>query len=334
MGKDEIKAALLTTTLGECLNELELNTLIVHSRIVRFSPGEFIVKQGKVLSGMYVIIQGTALATAKILGEAGTYIATLGKGNLAGEVSLIERSPSAISIIASTEVNCLLISDNYFSILDLIFPETKYKITWAIANEVGLRITNVYQRILNFLSQNEMVSRSIFTEIVKTLTKTAPLQLDQADVKIDGLEEASIFSHFNEENYNLLLKYVTFYKAPKNCVLIAENNHEQACYIVLRGAVQSSIVKNNKVAKLSVLGPMHLIANLSIINDKFNSTANYTTCERSVLLKISQKNILKIKETHRGLWFILFDLICKSYVGLEHAVDKLDIRLNSEFYNR
>lgn len=332
MGQDELKNALLTTNLGRSLSELELQTLIAHSKIVNFEPGDVIVRQGKILSGMYVIINGIALVTAKVLGEGGTYIATLKHGNLAGEVSLIEKNPSAITIIASTKVNCLLISNNYFSILELIFPETKFKLSWAIANEVGMRIKNVYERIITFISQNEMIVRSVFQEVIKSFTKPTSVRLSENEIAT--LRQESLFKDFNDEIFELLLQHSEVYRAPKNCTLINEEDHDETCYIVLRGAVQSSIIKNNKIAKLSVIGPTRLIANLAIASNTFTSIANYSTCERSLLLKISAANLKKIQDAHQNLWFLLFDLICKSYVGLEHALDKLDIRLHSEFYNR
>ncbi len=120
--------------------------------------------------------------------------------------------------------------------------------------------------------------------------------------------------------------------AAKQCTLLQENEKNLSCYIVLRGAVQSSIIQDNKFAKLSVLGATNLFCNK--IDDIPISIINYTTCERAVLLKISDANLTMLQNNNKELWYKMSEQICKSFAALESAAEKLDIRLNSELYNR
>jgi CRP-like cAMP-binding protein len=69
-----------------------------------FAPGQFIVRQGQVGTGLYVILSGTV----KVL-RGSDELTRLGKGEFFGELSVIDQKPRNASIEAaeSTEVLAL-----------------------------------------------------------------------------------------------------------------------------------------------------------------------------------------------------------------------------------
>lgn len=330
----EIRSALLTTQLGQNLDASELDLLIAHSKYLVFSPGEVILQQGKQSEGMYIIINGTALVTAKILGEGGTYITTLQHGNLIGEISLIENGPAATSVLASSQVKCLLITNTYFEILSVMYPQTKYKITRVIAKEVCNRLKVLHRKITSFISHADMTARSMFSEVIKSLTRPTALSFEEAGINKAHIQKSDLFKSFSQEEFDELLAHASIIKVPKQCTLIQEGEKNSPCFLTLRGAVQSSIVENNKTAKLSVLGPYNFLCSISSVDETEASIVNYTSCERALLLKIMETDIIFIRENSIKLWNKLFDIICKSLVEIEKSAEKLDIRLNSELYNR
>src|SRR5690348_6788264 len=101
MMTSDIRAILFTTRLSHYLKEQEIELLLKYSEIITFEKGETILKQGKDISGFYIILQGTALVTAKILGEGITKLASLGHGSFIGELSIQDKKPSSTSIIAT-----------------------------------------------------------------------------------------------------------------------------------------------------------------------------------------------------------------------------------------
>lgn len=316
------------------LDEKELELLISHNKFMNFSPGEIILQQGKRNVGMYIILKGTALVTGKILGEGGTYISTLGPGNLLGEISLIEKRECPASAIASSPVECLLISNEYFAVLSLLFPETKYKILTAITKEVTGRLKDMHKKITSYISHSDMTAGSMFGEVIKSLTKPTTITSSEADYDLKELRQAQLFEEFTNEEFDELMQHTSLIKAPKQCTLVQEGEKKSSCYILLRGAVQSSIVQDNKTAKLSVLGPLSFLSSISSIDETSAAIINFTTCEHAILLKISEAALTYFRKNNSNLWYKLFDLICQSLVSLERAADKLDIRLNSELYNR
>lgn len=334
MQNSDIKDALVKTKLYESLESPELDILIAHSKIITFSPGDIILQQGKINENLYIILEGNAVVSAKRLGKGVINIMALQEGNLLGEISSTEKGPSHTSVIATSKVQCLLITKTYIDTLSLFFPESKYKIARMIAKEICNRLVNVHQKITHFMTDADMVTRSRFGAVIKSLTKPEPISFADAEIDTQQLKKSPFFSVFTSEEYEILLKHSKLIKTAKQCNLIHEGEKNPSCYIILFGAVQSSIVHDNKIAKITVQGPMTIIGNISVVDKNLASLINYATCERAILLTMTESDISLLQKNNIQLWYKVFDLICESFAILERSTEKLDIRLNSELYNR
>lgn len=331
----ELKRTLQSTKLCRELDEQELDLLLAHSKIMSFANGQYILRQGQSSDGVYLILDGTVTVTAKVLGESIATITTLTAGDFIGEISMIEREPCATSAMASDKLECLFINNLYFDMLTVFNPQTKYKIFRTISFEICERLKKLHAKITSIMSESNMATtRSLFSDLIQSLTKPSAITYEEAGIDVNKLKESPLFSLFTNDELNELLKHATPVKAAKQCTLIHEHEGKLPCYIILHGAVQSSIVHENKVAKLYVLGPVTLFTSITSIEDEAVSIMNYTTCERAVLLEISGEALEFLHKYHIQLWYKLFDLICASLAALERSADKLEIRLNSELYNR
>jgi CRP/FNR family cyclic AMP-dependent transcriptional regulator len=330
---EEIKKILLTSQPCKYLSSQELDTLLSYCTLITFAAGAIVFKQGQKSDGMYIIIHGQAVVTIKTLGEEVLNLATLNQGNFVGEMSLMEIGPTAATVFASSELQCLFIPTTYFEMLSPSYPEIKYKITKAITEEVCHRINQLCLAISSTISASNMETGSLFNDIIKSFTKPVPTSFDAAQINVDTLHKSDIFRHFTPEEFNETLQYAELIKAPENCTLISQDTTASSCYIILRGAVQLSIKAKHKIAKLSVLGPADVFCNMTLINQR-PSPVSYTTCERANLLKISEKNLEIIKEKNIHLWKKIFNLLCGAIVNVEKSANKLQIRLDSELYNQ
>jgi CRP-like cAMP-binding protein len=312
--------------LSEYLKPQEIEMLQTYSQFVFFNNGDIILQQGKKSDGIYVILNGSVIATAKMLGEGTTNLETLGPCNFLGEISFIEKVPCATSIVAVSKVECLYITETFFELLTTYFPETKYKLLTAICKQVSSRLKKMHDKIILFISSSNMSERSFFSEVIQSLTKPTEVPLTEANYP-------ALLS-FKKEEIDELLKHTILLKASKNCTLIHKSDKNPLCYIVVQGAVQSTIMHDNKVAKLSVIGPATLFANIACVDKNSPFTITFTTCEQAVLLKLTESDLIFFQKERPSLWYKIFDLICLSIIALEKSVDKLDIRLNIETYNR
>lgn len=333
MNKSDVTQILSTTRLTQYLNRNELAIFIKYSSIKVFPPGYFLLQQGLAAEGLYIILEGTVGITAKILGEGNTQLASLGHGNLIGEVSVIDKNPSSVSCIAHTEIRCLFITNQYMEILSVLYPKVYYRLKQVIADEMCENLRNFCNKTTLIMQKTDMITRSLFSTVIKSMNKPTLLEMTELEHYAGQLTNIDTFKSLTIEEKKELIKNSNLIKTNHDCTLIQENYIDSNLYIILYGAVQSSIIQDKKIAKLSVLGPLEVFCGISIFDDTSPSIINYTTCERSILLKISQKNLGALKKKP-SIWYKIFNLICQSFVELERSAEKLDIRLHSELYNR
>lgn len=321
------------SSLAKCLNPKELEMLIAYNEIKIFKSHSIILKQGSFLNGIYLITQGTVTISIRIFGAGIAQIETLGPGQFLGEISFMEDVPCTTSALADTEVQCLFLTKPYYEMISLYYPEVKYKLQTEIAKQVCVRLKKMHDKIIEIIQQTEMKQRSVFSDWINSLTKPEILSTEHL-VKTYHINQLAILKDLTDIEIADFLKHVEYLRVPKHCILIHEAEKKSQCYIILQGAVLSSIVKKNKIAKLSVIGPTTLFASTSCIDSNDEFTITFTTCEKTLLLKINEENIAYFKNYQPKLWYRIFDYICHSVIALEKSVDKLDIRLQVEIYNR
>lgn len=320
--------------LSRHLSNDELEGLLFYSKIETFSPGDLILEQGKESDHLYYILSGNVIITAKILSEGNTKLETLGPDNFLGEISYIEKIPCATSVIASNPVQCLLISRDYMELLSEFFPQTKYKIWLILSKQVCDRINKMHDKITAHLSSTNMIQKSLFGDVIQSLNKPTRLNLVESNLTPEMLQKYAIFKRFSLAELDELLKHADLLQTPSNCVLVDIRQAKPSNFIVIQGAVQSSIVHENKAAKLSVIGPGTLFASISCIEHDIDFAITFTTHEEALLLKIGEPGLTYLQHSKPFLWYKLYELVCRSLVVLEKSVDKLDIRLHIENYNR
>ena len=93
--------------------------------------GTIIVDQGQTGREAFVILKGTA--TVK---RNGKKVATIGEGNVVGELSLLDHGPRTASVICETECDLLVISQRHFlGVLDEV-PALGHKLLATLAAKI------------------------------------------------------------------------------------------------------------------------------------------------------------------------------------------------------
>ncbi|CEG60698.1 cyclic nucleotide-binding domain-containing protein [Legionella micdadei] len=317
-------------TLNRFLNKDETLSLLNYSQIITYSAGEIILKQGIKSEGIFIVIEGNVNVTERILDKSKFPLGVLSQGSFLGAISYIADEPSHTSFIAGENVTCLFISKIYLSMVSLISPMIHYKIIRAITHQVCNHLKNLNQRVSEFIASSDMSKLSLYGRVVHSISKPSSVPPEESDKYKEILIKN--VNYFDLEEWNTLFRQCQFLDAPKNCKIISESEKNTTCHIVIRGAIQSSIMRSNRLAKLSVIGPYTLLANLCLENTPFAIT--FIACEKSILLKMNEVHLKSIEVNQPLLWYKLYNLICKSVVALQRSVDKLDSRLQIENYNR
>lgn len=331
--KAKIKDMLLKAQPFQYLTPAELDKLLLFCKIVSFQPGEIILRQGKKNDCMYVIIEGQAQVFAQILGSGMVLLATLNHNDFIGEIELIEKELAAVTVIAETPMQCLLISNEYFNTILLFFPEIRYKITKAIVDGVSIRLQEIFAKIKLYMEQSDMSAWVSIEEIMKSLTKPKLMEFSQIGITRERLEKLEVFKSFSKDEFDIILNGSNFVKVSNNYVLIDEEKKSASFYVIIFGAVEVNISQQQKRAKVAVLGPGQFFGGTACITDS-PSIVTYITRERALLLEIKNDKLELLQKEHIVMWYKFYGLICKSLIALEKAAGKLFIRFHSETYNR
>ncbi|QMT59777.1 cyclic nucleotide-binding domain-containing protein [Legionella sp. PC997] len=325
---------LLLSTLGDFLDQYELDLLMKHSQIASFESGEILLHQGEIINNVYVILKGTILVSAQIMGRGVTNLETLHGGQLLTTIGLNEPCPCPTSFIATSPGLYLIISKRYVELLSLDYPETKYKLLLVIAQQTCNRLKIIHDVVTSFISNSDMTSLSFFERVIYSLNQPKKIIFGEKGIDQALIQNISSLKSLTKEETHLLCTHFIILDAPKNSTLISEGEKSACCYLVLYGAIQSCIIKNNKLAKLSVIGPGTFLASIGCIENITSFNFTYITCEHTILCKLPETALQLIKNNHPQLWYKLFYLICTSFTSLKKSIDKLDIRLHIENYNR
>ena len=183
------------------------------------------------------------------------------------------------------------------------------------------------------MKNSKIAQKSAFGEIIQSFANPKLTTFKETGITPEVLKKLHYFKSFSFDEINDFLKYTNLIQAPNKCKMIVEGEENSPFYFVIRGAIQSNITEDNKVAKLAVLGPASLFGNNSFI-DNTSSLISYISCERCILLKIPASELDLLQKNNINLWHKTYDIICKSFILLEKSAEKLYIRLNIELYNR
>jgi hypothetical protein len=103
----------------------------------RYAPDQAIIRQGQQGDSLFVILDGNARVFLRDRDGTVRPIATLTRGSVAGEMSLITQEPATADVVATTEVRALVLSAADFDGLAAKNPELTIVLTNVVADRLG-----------------------------------------------------------------------------------------------------------------------------------------------------------------------------------------------------
>jgi len=120
----------------EYLTDNDWSLIADRSKHVKFSSGEVVIQESRTARTVYLILRGKA----KVDNAAKAKIAEIGPGEIAGEMSFMERAPAAASVIAEEEVEALAIDWKSLEDLFELFPHLASRFYRSLAVNLSRRL--------------------------------------------------------------------------------------------------------------------------------------------------------------------------------------------------
>jgi CRP-like cAMP-binding protein len=112
------------------MSEHALEQIEEHIRLIRFSPGQLVIRAGEDADAFYLIVRGRAGVAGKRLSR------TLREGDHFGEIALVDGGPRSATVIALDELFTIEIPGHVF--LELLAQDAEFtrKIMASLAKRV------------------------------------------------------------------------------------------------------------------------------------------------------------------------------------------------------
>lgn len=107
--RSEAFGALRSVATFQPLTDEQVRTLARHARLERYTAGERLVRQGDEGRSLFVVRSGEVRVERSEVGEPARELARLGAGSFFGEASLLTGEPRSASVVASSEVEVVVV---------------------------------------------------------------------------------------------------------------------------------------------------------------------------------------------------------------------------------
>ena len=121
-------------------SEAELAALASHLRLVRYSTGAVVFRQGDPGDEVLIVTRGTASAYLHLANGADIRLATFAPGTVFGELAILDEGLRSASVIADVELVCLALSKAAFAALSASAPPAAIRLLAAIGRELSGRL--------------------------------------------------------------------------------------------------------------------------------------------------------------------------------------------------
>ena len=133
-------------------NENILKALDVSGHLTTYPPGSVLVEEGSIGDEIFLILEGRVRVTCKPTGDKkDTDIVFLDKGEIIGEMALIEAYPRSATVSAESEVQAKVWRASSWRALCEEYPQFGYQLVSGVAKILceRLRRTNESIAVLN-----------------------------------------------------------------------------------------------------------------------------------------------------------------------------------------
>jgi CRP/FNR family transcriptional regulator, cyclic AMP receptor protein len=118
------------------LSPAAIYRLVELAQIRKFCPGELILQEGQISSGCFIILNGQVEVIKSFNTNRQRILATLGEGEIVGEMSVIDEEPHSATVRASQDTQCIMIERWDFKAQMQAYPEIALQLLPILAKRL------------------------------------------------------------------------------------------------------------------------------------------------------------------------------------------------------
>lgn len=309
------------------LPDQELEEIQLLARHFEAGEGQVLFRQGDTSDGMYLVEDGRISIRARVPGDEEIELNRVTPGNLIGELALIDRGLRSASAVAVEPTRGWFFAHRHFEALRLGHRSAALSIMNRLTRDVAGRVRRHYGLIADCLRRLPPPSTPLEPPAERMLDEGCAV--DPTDLPA-SLAELHVFSDASEANAQELFRRTRFHSAPRGTPVLVQGQTPDACFIVLRGAVRTTLYESGHHEHMFLAGPGKLVGELGLIDGE-KHPASSVVKEQATLLELTKDELDAIRGELSPLAFELDDALNRSLVHMLRRGANQMSRLATEF---
>lgn len=254
------------------LHEAELATIMGCLTEASIAAGETLYVEGDSATSACFLIDGELEALKALPGGGAAQVGVIRPGSMIGEMALIVGGTRSATVRALTRSTILTVSYYFFHAALDQMSTPAFKILRSVIHSLTKRLEELQGRILDQWDCAAHSPPSYQSVPERVLTGESPDRTPSFDYR-PFLPIIPFFANFTDSEIDRVVALAKVLELPRGDFLYREGAPAESCYILVRGAIEISVIRDRRY-QLSILGPGRLCgANALVAGTVRNSDA-------------------------------------------------------------
>jgi CRP-like cAMP-binding protein len=271
-------------------DDLEALARVMRRRTIR--EGEFLWRQGAAAREVLFVVEGAVAATLHVPGDRTIEIARSGRGQILGEIGLLDGLGHTMSVRATEPTTVLALGRADFELLLAGLDPAAFTLRRRLIELFAARLREQVRRLGGE---------------PETAPAPPPAELEQCgppDSKY--VRRMATFHDFDPLALWGFLTSGTYVRCPPGRTLVAEGTPSDAYYLTINGAVEKVLIRGDRRIRVGLAGPGKAFGYESLL-DGLPSPVSAVTRERAILL-VLRRDVF-------GQLFFKEDAVARVFLG-------------------
>ncbi len=273
---------------------MAFETLLSIARPLAFARGERLVRQGEPTRGAYLVRKGRVEARVALPGGDSLPVATLGAGELFGEMALLERGICSASVLAVTDVEAAFVERDDFRALVASRDPTALGVQRALTQLLATKLRALNAKVREHPADEDRPSRD-----------EPPRRIDLSRAPSPAFEWRAFlpllpfFEGFDAYEIEEIAAIGRAIELPRGTWLFAPGERAESCFVVVRGAVEVVSRLGELERRVALAGPGELVGYLAVLHGASHA-AGARVREKAALLEFPAAQFLALYGASSG----------------------------------
>jgi CRP-like cAMP-binding protein len=268
----------------------ELEALARVTRLVEAAAGSVLWREGDEADGLHVVVSGTLKVETRLPGERSVEIATVGPGDVLGEIPLLGGGPRWAAVRAVDDCTLLLLGRAEFGGL----------VSGASPGALAVRSRILALVCERLRRRHEELADCLGGGVARVGALTGPPRGGRGtSLPEEYVRALPFFCSLDRTTTAEVLHRSIVVELPRGRTLVGEGAPATGCWITVNGAVEELIRRGDEVIRVSLAGPGLAFGYVGLIDGR-PSSVSAATRERSIVMFLPSEDFAALFDPTLG----------------------------------